>query len=339
MFNFANPSCSIPFKASDGSGLNASQNDYFVDGVTATLDNDLIARDVILQGGTINTNGYRIYCRNLILVIKGGSQPSFIINKGADAVSGYAGGTGGAWGSLGGGTAGGVRGSNREEGITNPTNGGSVRLGSLGGSGGTGGDGTGGVQGGTGGLATANYAGSGLNLGSLSAPVQGITFTEGFFLGTPKPPASTTSLVSLYGGAGGGGGYPGTTVGSDGGNGGGGGGSILICAAGDIELDNGCQIIADGGNGSDGIVSDSGQGGGGGGGGGGVVLLTCKTLSISALNSAAIRAAGGSGGVSGTEFNYGQDGSSGKIWIKTSNGTFFREGIVLGSANPVFPIK
>jgi hypothetical protein len=199
-------------------------------------------------GATLNTNGFRIYCKTLCQIDVGG----IIMCNGTDGQAGNIafneGQGGGKNGTLGGGSDGG-------QGFFSSIPGqiGDPAANALGAPGGVGGTGAGG----------ANLGGPG---GLLSPP--NVRF------GSPRNvPTAVTGEVRgaggsafIRGGTGGGGGG-----GPNGGGGGGGAGVVLISAK---KIVNNGSIQANGGNGGAG----TGNGGGGAGGGGGTLLLTYGPL-------------------------------------------------------------
>lgn len=248
-----------------------------------TLGNDISVNNLTVEvGGSIDTNGYRIFCRNKLQIDIGGE----IISYGGDGQDGSAGGAGGAGtvpGSVGrgGGGGNGVADGDGQVGVGN--------IYSLGGAGGAGGVDAGLVNnGGVGGTVTVPPDEAGTwqtHATALTGEVRGFG-GQGW----------------LTGGAGGGSGA------SDGGlvtsgGGGGGGGVILICAH---ILENNGTIAARGG------IGGIGQGiaGGGGGGGGGLVLIARRTL---LPGTGTIDVSGGDGGASAGGGATGVTGSDGTI--------------------------
>ena len=244
-------------------------------------------------GAQLNTNGYRLYAQNLVLV---GS--AIISCDGSAGHNGAAGvGTGGkgnggtgagvTTGTLGSGGAGG----NGGDGGTSETNG---SAGSAGGAlvpfsinsiaqGAGGLSGSGGNSGGSTNIGGANAAG-GYCTATLSLP----TTLAGLQLLSVSASQTTaaTPLSGGAGGAGGGGGAGGAPTGGGGGGGGGGSGAgvmMLSCATLTITGWTG-RISANGGaggNGGTGANSTSygaGGGGAGSGGGGGVISLSFRNL-------------------------------------------------------------
>lgn len=303
-------------------GSDNSNTDYmlypgYIDGDKVVLASDLIARDVILQGGVIlDTAGYRVYCRNLMIL--GNSQ---IKNVGVDGYSWNTPGSGAPIGSLGGGGAG-ASGGNNVGSPVEPTTAVSSNYGSLGGDGGAGGNG-----GTVGGEALLNS--NSINFGG-PRPFPSSLFTDGFLFGAPVF-GGAGSVYPMAGGGGGGGGEYNSTHGSNGGAGGGGGGAIFIAATGTISIEG--AISANGGKGANGTTGGAATGGGGGGGGGGFIVISCENINIS--SSSSISAQGGGGGTGGGAT--AQSGSYGQIFIKTHNGTWPYYNLVSGSVIPKLP--
>ncbi|MEL6431202.1 MAG: Ig-like domain-containing protein [Planctomycetota bacterium] len=174
------------------------------------------------------------------------------------------------------------------------------------------------------------------------------------FFGVLRHPDGTTvrgELAGLWAGAGGGGGGDASTTsvfpitpfqgGSDekGAGGGGGGGGVEILSLGDIVLEAGGQITADGGNGQGGentIFFDRVGGGSGGGSGGHIVLASAGRVELRAEASDAsarsfyqddlgvlvhekrpLRALGGQGGA-GRESRCGANEEGAQSWVRDS---------------------
>lgn len=306
-----------------------------------TLTQDLIVGDLNLQSQTINTNGYRIYCRNLTM------YNSVIKNDGLNAAH-FSGGSGGpgvvvhsgscrGYGTLGGG---GIGGDGIYNSRTNPT---SFIVGSLGGWGGDGADGVGGA--GTAGGSTG-FSRSDADIQIGVNPFQPSVFQYGYLTaigaGTVNPETiyyntiSTTQIPKVIttpvtgGGGGGPGGLDASTTSHYGGGGGGGGGVVLICCSGNISMYSNSTITANGGNGVNGINSDAGAGGGGGGG---VVIISCNSLSLPIDEDGGIFAQHGASG----SVRSGYTGSDGHILIMTPNRTGLWTGSLQYTDSPVFP--
>jgi hypothetical protein len=282
-----------------------------------TLTNDLVARDIILQGAVvINTAGFKIRCRNLTM-IRGLLGSPVIQNNGGNT------GLGAPAGSLCGGADGGSGGHENVGGV----NGAAKILGGLGGAGGDGGAAM--YPGGSGGLSHVNYVGSNIDVGCAyyDTPYNTSLLSDGYIFGAPLSTQANTvpaTLIAVAGGGGGGGGGQDTDNGVSGGVGGGGGGVILITATGVIELDSASAITANGGNGVNGQIAGNYRGGGGGGGGGGAIILTCNTLrlgpSIIVDSQVVSTKLSAHGGLAGTGSGQSSDGNYGKVIINTPNG-------------------
>lgn len=244
-----------------------------------TLTRDVYASSMTFTASaTLNTAGYRIYCRGTIDTTGTALSGGVIKNPGGNA-SGATAGTGGAAGSLGGGGAGGAGGTPGGSDGTDVTH-------SLGGAGG---DGTLPPAGGDGGTVTAPTA-TGGKAWLFSPP------TLGYVLGV------TGGAAVLQWVTGGGGGGGGTSVFGSGAGGGGGGGVVAI-AAHTINLKQAADIKANGGN----AGTFSGDGTGGGGGGGGVIIAVYCACSHTL--TAAVNCAGG------TKTGGGVDGSNGTVHL------------------------
>lgn len=278
---------------------------------TQTLTNDLIAGDLILTDTTLNTAGYRIYCKSLTMT------GSTIQNNGSDGSS-ATGGAGGVAGTLGSGGDGGTFAIS----TVAPDN---LYFASIGGSGGRGGDGSAG-SGLAGGVATFNPP-SGFKLGS---PYSFTMFQYGYQM---QLDSTTFTLItrSVRGGAGGGqGGGP--VLGSgNGGGGGGGGGVILICCSGNVSMED-SKITANGGNGANGSNTPPYTSGGGGGGGGGGVLIRCASFFAKAAEFKGIQVRGGA---AGTTASPSGTGSYGHIYINTATNAYHYTGGDLGGLQNV----
>jgi len=174
--------------------------------------------------------------------------------------------------------------------------------GNTGSSGGLGGAaGPGGYRGGNGSSQSGVNGGGGFGPGGGNGAtgLTGVTVAGAGSFGTAGggtssgPTYGTTVLLPEVGGSGGGGGASGGSA--TGGGGGGAGGAILIASSGNITLNGGSPITADGGAGGAGVTVGNG-GGGGGGGSGGAIRLIANTIS----GAGPVFARGGNGGVAGT---------------------------------------
>lgn len=204
--------------ASDGnatiSGTTNLERDYFYDTLT------------IESTGVLDTKGFRVYARSLVMESGGAIQ-----NAGA-AASGKTEGAGATSGTLGGGKAGGSGGS--------------------GGSGGTAGTDANPGLGGAGGDASSG----GVTGGAVTQPAERPR-------ALPQAAQLRDSSGTAY--AGGAGGAGGDDAGASDGGGGGGGGGVIYLAARTIEAEAGAIIDASGGAGGTGGATADGGGGGGGG--------------------------------------------------------------------------
>jgi hypothetical protein len=96
--------------------------------------------------------------------------------------------------------------------------------------------------------------------------------------------------------------------------GGGGGGGLVLRSANYIYIRNGGQILADGGDGGNGVAPYYYCGAAGGGGGGG--SINAKAARDILLSGAIVSAVGGKGGTkSSTSYYYGAGGDGGDGWI------------------------
>lgn len=136
------------------------------------------------------------------------------------------------------------------------------------------------------------------------AKVDGINGSGGIGAG----PSRTINAGKCNGAGGGGTGGEGSVSGTDGNYS---GGFLLIIAKGNITINSGGSIVANGGNGGTGGNAGGGNvggGGGGGGAGGGVIAIFYKG---SHVNTGTITVNGGSGGGPGTGSGSGESGGSG----------------------------
>lgn len=285
-----------------GFGLNG---DSFFDGTATVLGlvpssgvysmtSDLSLNNCTIgTGANLNTNGYRLYAQNLVLV--GAAIISCDGSAGTNGATGVGGGgkgnggngAGVTTGTLGGGGAGGNGGNggaletNGDAGSAGgalaPSSINSIAQGSggLSGSGGNSGGSTN-----TGGSsALGGYCTATLGLPTTLAGLQLLSVSASQTL-------AATPLSGGAGGAGGGGGAGGTISGGGGGGGGGGSGAgvmMLSCATltitgwtGRISANGGAG--GNGGNGANGTTQGAGGGGAGAGGGGGVISLSFRNL-------------------------------------------------------------
>lgn len=274
------------------------------DGITSIGGSSTLTRSMFYEelevagGGTLNTGGYKIFCRELF-ECKGTIQ-----NNGGNGAngSGVAGGSGGAGPSANevGRTA------KAPDGVTGDLNAGAPSSivftgvrggGGNGGAAGKGGNGTGG----SGGTATA---------GEVITPAY-IYFWDGH-------PMFGAALDATGGRGNGGSSGGGDLINGGGGGGGGGGfgGEVWIAAknfynSGTIQANGG-----NGGNGANAAAGNCGGGGGAGGGGGGVVqyyyIANLEGGGTFAVNGGA-GGTGGNGVGTGTAGGNGSAGASGKI--------------------------
>lgn len=250
---------------------------------TVTLTADKFYDTLTVQsGGTLNTGGWRVFCRTKCDIQTGG----IIQNKGNNA-TGLTGGTPAASWQGGAAEVSGANGTSAASGgfTASGTSGAThAFFGSVGGPGGASG------QGQAGGNSTIS--------GSLpAAPWHTVVF---WALAQPGGVAT-----NLRGGMGGGGG--GNSAGTSGG--GGGAGGILLLFARELVV-NGTLTVA-GGNGANATGTNSG-GGGGGGGGLLAVLYSIKRGTNSAL-TAAVNAPGGTGGTAVGTGVAGTAGTNGTV--------------------------
>lgn len=244
-----------------------------------TLTRDVYASSMTFtNSATLNTAGYRIYCRGAIDTTGTALSGGVIKNPGGNASAGT-GGTAAPAGSLGGGGAGG------NEAFGSGADGGDTTH-SLGGAGG---NGELHPAGGDGGSVTAPTA-TGAKAWLFAPPTLGYVFgvTGG---------AAVVQMIT--GGGGGGGGAHAFGVGG----GGGGGGGVIAIAAHTIDLKQAADIKANGGN----AGTPSGDGTGGGGGGGGCIIAVYCACSHTL--TAAVNCAGGS------KSGAGDDGSNGTVQL------------------------
>jgi hypothetical protein len=262
-----------------GRGTDADPN--IGTGATMTLSRDMYYADLtIATGGTLRTNGYRVFVKGTT-TLNGTGQ----INHNGNNASGRTAGGGRLSGTLGSSAAGGAGGTVNKGG----SNGSTVSTNTMmGGPGGAGGDatGTGGRTGGNGGNGTSpTTANGGAQVwNDYTNAVRGVN----------------AGGTKLNGGCGGGGG--GATSLNVGGGGGGGAGVLVLISQ---TITGTGTISANGGAGADG----AGTAGGGGGGGGGAIVLIYTNLSVNLAN---ITASGGTGGTGG---NVGSTGTAGQIFL------------------------
>lgn len=293
-------------------GLNLLASDYS-DGTATISVNTSLSRDMyynvltVNNGVTLNTAGYRIFCRIL-------NNNGTISNNGGDGNIGAAaggaagtGGTAGAAGTLPGGRAGQTGGVGVGSGApnagangTNSTFNLNSNAGSNGGGGGTGSGGSGG-SGGTGGT----------NTSTINPPRN---IVSAFYL-FDFTSATAVQRYNVNSGSGAGGGGRGRAdAGANGGSGGGSGGSAgtvfisaeIIVNAGTISANGGI-----GGGGGAGGGSDTGGGGGGAGGNGGAIFLIYSRIT----NTGTITANGGVGGTGGAGTGTGTNGVTGTTGV------------------------
>jgi hypothetical protein len=128
------------------------------------------------------------------------------------------------------------------------------------------------------------------------------------------------------GGGGGGSGSCDNTATPNGGDGQYAGGFVCIISGGNVTINSGGLIKADGGNGGNGGngagTGSCGGGGGGGGSGGGVVAIYYK---VTYTNSGSISVNGGIGGIGGLQITSGESGGAG---TSGSVGTIFTQQVV-----------
>lgn len=277
---------------------------------TKTLGGDLIAGDLILTDTTINTAGFRIYCKSLTM------NGSTLQNNGSDG-SNATGGAGGPLGSVGSGGAGGTFAIS----TVLPDD---LRIASVGGSGGRGGDGSY-SSGVAGGVCSFNPPAGDY----VGYPYSFNVFTYGYQLSLSSTNVLTPRVVR-GGGGGGFGGAPQAGSGN-GGGGGGGGGVVLICCSGDISMKQ-SRIEVVGGNGADGSATAPYISGGGGGGGGGAIIIKCNSLFIHGLSNYGLIARGG---VAGRTASPSGAGSYGNIYINTATNAYHYTGGDVGGSDDV----
>lgn len=247
------------------------------------MDRDLNAAALtITSTGVLETNGFKVFVQNSLVIDVGG----IIRHNGTVGQAGASGGAGGAGG--GGGSL--SQGANGGDGETNAAgSAGSPSPFSLGGAGGNGGKNNGAApDGGSGGARTLPVPEAG-SYRTLDTARRGLVW-------------GVNGGDWVQGGAGGGGGGGGAIT--SGGGGGGGGGVIIIWAN---ALVNNGTIEAKGGDGGLGQL----QSGGGGGGGGGTIYLVYRRKS----GTGTVDVSGGSGGASetGAEGSAGADGADGTL--------------------------
>jgi hypothetical protein len=252
--------------------------DATITGAT-TLSSDVFYDNLTIDpGGSIDTNGFRLFVRGTL------THNGTISCNGTSLSTGTTGGAGTSGSGVVGNGSGGATGTT---GAGADSTSKSDSLGGQGGTGGSGGSGAGGA-GGTVGTPTAARGGAFWWNSAFNA----ITGT-----------GATDRMATRLGGASGGG--AGAGDGADpGGGGGGGGGIVVVCcryAAGTGTIE------ARGGTGSS---RSTGNVGGGGGGGGGVVVF----ITGSSTNPYTISVAGGAGGTGNGTGTAGATGASGRTY-------------------------
>lgn len=262
--------------------------DLTVTSTTATMSGDRYYTNVTLSTGNINTNGWRLFVRNLSV-----TGNCAISNNGFAGSGTGAGGAGGIGNSILSGGAGGA--GNVAAGSAGGI--GANGVGGGGGNGGTGGTGTGGV-GGAGGTVLVPSASNG-DLRCLNSIFNAITFTV-----VNGGSTLNTAYAQLTGGGGGGGGGGSASYGGSGGGGGGG----LLLAAENISGTGNLTVSATGGNGGAAAGTNSG---GGAGGGGGLIVLVYHTSTVASLTTNVSGGTGTAGTGTGTA---GTNGSVGNLF-------------------------
>jgi hypothetical protein len=246
-------------------------------GSTYTLTRDVYFTDLTVNSGvTIDTHGYRIYCRGTL------SGAGTISSNGLASTSRSAG-TGGLNGSVSGGSVGGDGGLQNGAGTAAPA----VGRG-HGGIGGAGGAGTG-------------FAGGAAPTSPLP-PLGGIRRSLNELIDAVWWNTTAAAMQVIFGGGGGSGG--GGSSAAAGGGGGGGGGVVIVAVR---VLSGTLAFAAKGGAGGPALGTNAG--GGGGGGGGAIHLLYGNKLGWSGTTDVS----GGAGGAkNGTGVN-GVAGSAGNV--------------------------
>lgn len=259
---------------------------------TTTLARDMYYDSVSITGtATINPNGYKIYCKNVLSVAGsngiiispniGGNGSGATAGSGASAMTENNMGEGLAGQNGATGAAGGLGGASGNPGTAAGSTSG---YGGAGGAGGNGGSGTGGAAG---------------------------TYTN-----LPERIIRHDHIVKLdyknggQGGASGGGGAASALGNGGGGGGGGSGGGVIMIFCASINNTATTGISAKGGNGGNGGNAPNGNstgGGGGAGGGGGHIYII--TNAVTALGTLSV--AGGTGGTGGAASGSGSAGSTG----------------------------
>jgi hypothetical protein len=254
-------------------------------GATYTLTRDVYFTNLTVNTGvTIETNGYRIFCRG---TLSGAGVVSHNGNPGSSVIGGNPatdGSVKGGWG------VGGLSGQGANNGAASTTTPG---LG-HGGAGGAGGAGTG-FTAGAGTTPVTPDGGIRRTVAELSHP-----FTWRF---------STSAMAPIGGGGAGGGGGGSSAAG--GGSGGGGGGVVVVAAR---VLSGTISFEAKGGDG--GAANAAGNGGGGGGGGGGAIHLLYADKSGW---TGTTNVSGGAGGAKVGTGTAGTAGSAGNVIQLSTN--------------------
>ena len=284
-----------------GTGVDGSVT---ISGGTTTLTRDMHYTNLTITGGTLATNGFRVYVSGTLdlsfapagAIIAGQSLSTPY--AAASAVWTLPGGNGGR-GSGTGGTGAGSNGNGGNPGTTQnfPIIGGNSSASGNGGAG-TNGGGTG---------ANPLYTGTPTN-----------ALFPGGFIGPIQTNYSYTPLNVLSGIGGGSGGVGGGDGTNAGGNSGGGGNSSAAIGIWARNIQRGTNSTAAiisavgtvGGNGSSPAAGNTGGGGGGSGGGGGGVYIVVENLLGSTITNA-IDVSGGAGGTGGNGHGTGGGGNGG----------------------------
>lgn len=281
-----NGSGSITIAASGGSsGYGDGSDGAGTIAGTTTLTADMNYTSLTVQnGGTLITDGFKIYVQGTCTVDAGG----LIHNDGNAGSDGFT-------------SSGGAAGA------TNSSTSATLGRGAAGGAGnaaaGSNGTGLSVCGGGSAGNGGAGVAAAG-TAGSKTGPqTSDGTFRAGPMALSGRVFPNSGAPVTVKPGCGGGGGG-GDNVNDRGGGGGGGAGVVLIAAA---TITNNGTIRAKGGNGGAGS-SSGGACGGGGGGGGGVIFLIASSITA---GTATIT--GGTGGAAGAGGAAGSNGGSGVV--------------------------
>lgn len=244
-----------------------------------TLTRDVHATDLVVDAGiTVNTAGFRIYCR-------GTAEINGTLRNVGNNANANTGGTSSSVASIGVTTAG-------SNGTSGAGFGGTQTTGQVGGSGGAAGLGSNGAGGGA--RSPANSVNHGISSLSDFLPVSRADALSGTFRGA----GGTVSI---------GGGVPGATGGGDAtnaGGGGGAGGGIVFLAARIVNFGAAGGGDVRGGNGG---IPATGNCGGGGGGGGGTFLVLGEQINGIPANTLT----GGSGGAKTGTGVAGSNGTSG----------------------------